>query len=166
MRRLLEQEELVFGRSGHRVADVLRAFEHAGERAARAYRVGGRRELRQEQQPVAFERQRAAGCRHDPALGVGIRRVPAGKTDVVVELVGGIPAQHHVAEAEAAVEGGFEFLPREIFAAQHAVDVEHAELDVAGLALADDVLDIGRGFHLARLHAPPPLRSPPGHARA
>ncbi len=91
--------------------------------------------------------------------------MPAGEADVVVELVGGIPAEHHVAEAEAAVERGFEFFAGEIFAAQHAVGIEHAELDVSELALAHDVLGIGRSLDLARLHAAPLHRRPGAEQR-
>ena len=155
MRRLLEQEELVFGGCARRIAHALGAPQHALERAARAHRLGGADEFRKEQQHVAFERHRAAGRRHDRASRVRIGGVPAGEADVVVELVARIPAEHHVAEAKAVLERREEFLAGEIFAAQHAVDVEHAELDVREPALAHDLPGIRRALDLARVHGPP-----------
>ena len=63
-------------------------------------------------------------------MRVGIGGVPAGERDVVVELVVGVPAEDDVAEAEALFERGQELVARHVLAAQDAVDVEDADLDV------------------------------------
>ena len=153
VRRLLEQEELVFGGRERRISHVLGAHKHAFQRGSGADRLGGSRELGQKQQSVAFERQRPAGCGIDHALRIGVRRMPSGEADVVVELIARIPAEHDVAETEAAIECRQEFLGGEVFPPQHAVHIENPELDVAHAAFMDDLRGIGRGPDLVR-HLP------------
>ena len=102
--------------------------------------------------PARPPRACAAVLGDDTHQRVGISRVPAGVADVVVELVLGIPAEHHVAEAEALVQGGEEFLPGHVLAAQDPVDVEYADFDVAELALLDDAAGVPCGANLTGLH--------------
>ena len=83
--------------------------------------------------------------------------MPAGVGDVVVELVVGVPAQHHVAEAHAALERRLELVDVQVLAAQDAVDVVDAHLDVAQPALLDDLQGVGGGLDLARFHRSPLL---------
>ena len=99
---------------------------------------------------VAISRQVS---RQDADVGVGIGGVPAGVGDVVVELVVAVPAQHHVAEAHAALERRLELVDVDVLAAQDAVDVVDAHLDVAEAALLDDLQGIGRRLDLARFHS-------------
>src|SRR6266516_1777697 len=75
------------------------------------------------------------------------------------------PSSGSARQVSGAIERGFEFLPGEIFAAQDAVAIEHAELDVRELALAHDLLGVRRGLDLARLHAGSLLRRPRARAR-
>ena len=81
---------------------------------------------------------------------IGIGGVPAGVCDVVVELVVGVPAQHHVAEAEAALQRREELGLRHVLAAQDAVDVEDADLDMGQAALLDDLAGVGGGADVLR----------------
>jgi hypothetical protein len=78
--------------------------------------------------------------------------VPAGVGDVVVELVVGIPAEDDVAEAEAVVEGREELVPRHVLAAQDAVEVEDADLDVVEVSFLDDAPRLGGGLDGPRSH--------------
>src|SRR5262245_17942320 len=66
--------------------------------------------------------------------------MPAGELGVVVQHVGAVPAEDHVAEAEALFDRGPELLQRDEFAAQQAVDVETADLDPPDAALRESVL--------------------------
>jgi hypothetical protein len=88
--------------------------------------------------------------------------VPAGVGGVVVELVVGVPAQHHIAEAEALFERAQELVGVQILAAQDAVAVVDTHLDVRKLALAQDAADVFRRLDRPRLHGKAPLvaRSP------
>src|SRR4029077_277151 len=78
--------------------------------------------------------------------------------DVVVELVAHVPAQDHVAEAHAAVERRMELVNVDVLAAQDAVDVVDAHLDVAQPASFVDPAGVGHRFDLTRFHrSVPPL---------
>ena len=129
-----------------------RPRQHAPQRAARADLFGAAGELRQEQQHVAFQRQRPAGARQQAHRRIREGGVPAGEGDVVVLLVVRVPAQHHVAEAKAFVERGEELVAVDVLAAQDAVVVEHPDLDVLQSALLDDCTRLRGGAHLFRLH--------------
>ncbi len=85
--------------------------------------------------------------------GVGEGGVPAGEGDVVVLLVVGVPAQHHVAEPQALVQRREELGAVDVLAAQDAVVVEHADLDVRQPPLLDDRPGLRGGAHLVWLHA-------------
>src|SRR6185312_27043 len=56
----------------------------------------------------------------DPRQRIGEALVPAGVCRVVVALVVAIPAEHDVAEAEAAFERRLELVLVQVLAAQHA----------------------------------------------
>ena len=109
-------------------------------------------ELGEKQQHVALERQSAAGAGQHAQHGVGIGGVPAGKLDVVVLLVVRIPTQHHIAEANALVERREEFFAVDVLAAQDAVVVEDADLDVMQPALLDDRARLRGGSYLFGQH--------------
>ena len=156
VRRFVEDEELVLEAGVGLETHVVGATQHAPQQAAGTQLVGGGRELAHEKQPAFFEGQLAAVLGDDAHQRVGISRVPARVADVVIELVLGIPTEHHVAEAEALVEGGEEFLPGYVLAAQDPVDVEYADLDVAELALLDDAAGVLRGANVTCLHVDPP----------
>ena len=78
--------------------------------------------------------------------------MPAGETGAVIELVVGIPAQHHVAEAESLLESGEKLVPLHVFAAHDAIDIENADLDVFNTAFVDQRPRIIGGPHLSRVH--------------
>ena len=136
MRRLGEDEEFVFEAAFRLEAHFMRAIEHPTQHAARAERLGAGVELAKEQQVAGLRRDLAAALGNDAHGGVGIGSVPAGVGDVVVELIVGIPAQHHVAEAEIAVERGLLNLSTcRLLAAQHAIDVVDAHLHMGEATL-------------------------------
>ena len=58
----------------------------------------------------------------------GIGRVPAGVLGVVVELVVQVPAEHHVAERQAAAQRGQELVAPDVLAQHDAIDVGQADL--------------------------------------
>ena len=100
-------------------------------------------EFGQEERQVVLERDEPHGLRQDAHRGIRIGGVPAGELGVVVELVVGIPAQHHVAEAEALLEGGFELVAGHVLAAHDAVDIDDADLHEGQIAAAHIVRRIG-----------------------
>ncbi len=161
LRRLVEQEELVFeGRAGGK-AHPLRLLQHPAQGAARAERLGRACELAKEEERALLEGQRPAGLGQDAHRRIRIGGVPAREGHIVIELIVGVPAQHHVAEAEAAVEGREELGLGDVFAAQHAIGVEQADLDVGDAPLLDDLARLGRAadvFGLQRHEIPPPVR--------
>src|SRR5208337_5487133 len=68
--------------------------------------------------------------------------VPAGEIDVIVENVGTVPAEDHVAKAEAALGGGAKLIERDVLTAQDAVDVDAAQLHLVDLVLLKVLLDL------------------------
>jgi hypothetical protein len=78
--------------------------------------------------------------------------VPARVLHVVVELVVGIPAQHHVAEAESLVERGEKLVAAHVLTAHDSIVVEDTDLDMIELALLDDAAGVGRGADVLGLH--------------
>ena len=152
VRRLVEHEVLVLEARVDLEAQRARLVDHPAQQAARAGHVALLDELGEEEQHAGFERNVAAGLGQDAHGRVRIAGVPAGVLHVVVELVVGIPAQHHVAEAEALVERAEELLARHVLAAQDAVDVEHADLDVGEAALLDDLPGVGDGLDVFGSH--------------
>ena len=143
VRRLVEEEELVFERRQDREAHLGGLGEHAAQEPARADRLGLARRARTGRTAC---RSRTACTRpvsrQDAHRRVGIGGVPAGVVDVVVELVVRIPADDHVAEAEALLERGEELVAADVFAAQDAVDVGDADLDMRVAALLDEATRI------------------------
>ena len=147
--RFFEHEELVLEAGEDLVAHAARAIEHPSQQGARAHGRRGARKLRQKEQHRVFPRQRAAGLGHDARLGVRIAGVPARELHVVVELVLAVPAQHHIAEAEATLERGEELGCGHVLAPQHAVDVEGTHLHVAQAPRLDDGARLGGAADLA-----------------
>ena len=93
--------------------------------------------------------------------------MPAGVLDAgaLVELIVGVPAQDHVAETEALVEGGEQLLAAHVLATQHAVDVENAHLDVAQPMLIDQPPQVRGACDLGCIHgAGPPVSHCPHQA--
>src|SRR6185437_9956751 len=160
VRGLGEHEELVLETDLDLEAHPVGALDHPPQHGPRTERLGWPGELAQEQEVARLGRDLSAGLRQDADVGVGIGGVPAGVGDVVVELVVAVPAQHHVAEAHAALEGRLELVDMEVLPAQHPVEVVHPHLDVAEAALLDDLKGIGSRLHLARFHYFSPARGP------
>jgi hypothetical protein len=73
--------------------------------------------------------------------------VPAGHLHVVVELVVAVPADHHVAKAEAFIDRALEFVAADILAAEHPIDVEQADPDIEQVALAHVINRFLSGFN-------------------
>ena len=118
-------------------------FEHALQGLARADRVGravGVDELAEEERHAVVPGHVARGVEVDARQRVGKAVLPAGDLGVVVALVVRVPAEHHVAEAEAALGvrlgGAEELVDVQVLAAQDAVDVAARDLDLAGVGLA------------------------------
>src|SRR5262249_7217937 len=97
-------------------------------------------------------RERAAGLGQEAHRGIGEGRVPARERDIVVLLIARVPAEHDVAEAEALLEGGEELGAVDELAAQDAVVVEHANLDVCESPLLDDGAGLTRAADFFWLH--------------
>ena len=94
-------------------------------------------EFAEHQRQIAFKRQQPGRLRQQAHRGVGIGGMPACHFDVVVQLIVAVPAEHHVAEAEALLQRRQEFVAAHVFAAHDAIDVEHADFDVIEIPLAD-----------------------------
>ena len=78
----------------------------------------------------------ALGVEVDACQGVGKAVLPAGDLGVVVALVLRVPAEHHVAEAEALLGSAKELVAVEDLAAQDAVDVAGRHLDLGSPGFA------------------------------
>ena len=135
MRRLVEQEELELDRAQHVVSHVLGPLQHAAQRPARADVLVLAGEFAEHQRQIVFKRQQPGRLRQQAHRGVRIGGMPARHRDVVVQLIVAVPAQHHVAEAEALLQRRQEFVAAHVFAAHDAIDVEHADLDVIEIPL-------------------------------
>src|SRR3989442_8058851 len=87
--------------------------------------------------------------------------MPAGQAYVVVQNIRAVPAENHVAEAKARLDSGEELFERNVFAPQHAVDIEAAELDLFDLVFRKRLLDL-LGIHACHVAAAPssPWRNP------
>ena len=153
MRSLVEHEEFELGRRRHRKTHVLGFFQHAAQNAARTRRLGIAVEFGEEERQVVFERDQPHGLGQNARRRVRIGRVPSRQRRVVVELIVGIPAQHHVAHAEAAGERGFELVAGHVFAAHDSVDIHDADLHERQIAASHIGCSIGGGFDLGNVHA-------------
>ena len=127
------------------------ALEHAPQGAARADRFGAPGELAEKECGLRLEGDVAPGFGQDAHGGIGVGGVPAGEPGVVVELVVRVPAENHVAEAEILVERREEFIAAQVFAAQDAVGVDDADLDVLDAALGQKIANLD-----VLLHRSPP----------
>ncbi len=152
VRGLGEVEPLELHPAHRHHAELLGALQHALQHLPRA--DGKRRfaaldlvhELAEEERHVVVPRHRAERPEVDARNGVGKALVPARHRRVVVGDVHHVPAEHHVAEAESALERRIELFLVDVLAAQHAVDVRAGDLDPVARGVADG------GDHLARRH--------------
>ena len=98
-------------------------------------------ELAQEEVHVVVPRHLARGIEVQAGQRVGVAMLPAGHCRVVVGGVGHVPAEHHIAEAEAALGVRLgraeELVAMQVLAAQHAVDVTDCHLDFGRAGLLD-----------------------------
>ncbi|MNY28236.1 hypothetical protein D3C86_1621970 [compost metagenome] len=147
----IEHEEFVFQRREGIEAHRLATLDHSPQRGARANRFSGLGKLADKQQHAVLEGNIAAGVRQHPHRRVRVAGVPAGVAGVVVELVLDVPTEHHVAEGEAAVQGGEELAAAQVLAAHHPVVVEHPDLDVTEATLLDDAPGVLAGFYVPRI---------------
>ena len=131
---------------------VAAALEHAAQGAAWAHGFGGRSEFAEKKQHPVLEGMSRQTVRQQSHRRIREPRVPAGELDVVVELVVGIPTKDHVAKAKALVQCAKELFLRHVFAAQDAIDVEDADLDVAEATVLDDGLGVLSASNLGCFH--------------
>ena len=138
-----EEEEFEFECAVSGEAHIFGAVEYATQGGAGADDFSFAGEFSEHEQGVFFEGNFAGGFGEDANVGVGVGSVPAGECGFIVELIVAVPAEDDVAEAEAAVEGFEEFFVVHVFAAQDAVDIEHAGFDVFNLAGEDLLFEFG-----------------------
>jgi hypothetical protein len=139
LRGLLEEEKFILGGCAHQIAHIRSSLEHAPQRAPGANLLGAPAEFPQHQNGFGLVGDVAPGLGNDAYRGIGIGGVPARELGVVVELVVRIPAQNHVAESHVLVERGEKLIAIEILAAQDAVGIEDADLDVLDPALSQSL---------------------------
>ena len=87
-------------------------------------------EVDDEMRGVWRVRENTKRGRVDSSQCVRIARIPACDLRVVVQLVGDIPPEDHIAKAEALLQRRPELLEADVFASQHAIDVETTDLDL------------------------------------
>ena len=142
LRRLREVEPLELHAAHRHEAGLLRAVQHALQHLPRAQRkrdflaVLLPDELAQEERHAVVPGHRAVGPEVDARERVGEAPVPARDLRVVVADVLRVPAEHDVAEAEAALDRRHELVLVDVLAAQDAVDVRHGDLDAGARRLA------------------------------
>ena len=56
--------------------------------------------------------------------------MPASERGLVVKLILRIPTENYVTEIESGLQGREELVPRDVFATDNAVEIDHAKLDV------------------------------------
>src|SRR6218665_2568445 len=102
----------------------------AGGARARGGAAGGVRNWAKKHRPLPIPGHLARGARIDAHQRVRVAMLPAGQPGVVIAMVMRIPAQHHVAKAEAGLGCAFEFVTVQILAAQNAIDITDCHLDL------------------------------------
>ena len=78
--------------------------------------------------------------------------MPAGYRYIVVQLIVGIPPQHHVTKPKAFFQRRKELFLGHVFAAHDPVDINGADFDVTKPAFVDDGFGVGDGFDVACIH--------------
>jgi hypothetical protein len=143
LRRLGEVEPLELHAAHRQHAELRGALQNTLERLARAdrrRRSVGLDEFAQEERHAVVPRHAPVGVEVEPRERIGKAVLPAGQRAVVVADVGAVPAEHDVAEAEAAIRRLLsrteELVLVQVLAAQDAVDVADGDLDLAGAAVA------------------------------
>jgi hypothetical protein len=104
-------------------------------RADRRGRAIGRDEFAEEEGHAVVPRHATRGVEVEPHHRIRKAVLPARGLRVVVGHVVAVPAEHHVAEAEARVASAFELVAVQVLAAQDAVDVADRDLDLRGAGL-------------------------------
>ena len=129
---LREEEELVFGREPRRVSEVRGVVDDLLQQLAR---TGGEgrpiwlREVEQEERHVVLPGDRPLGCGVDPAMEIGVPRVPPCHLDIdtLVKFVLAVPAEDDVAETQTSLQGRLKLLDGDVFSSEDAVDIEAAQ---------------------------------------
>ena len=133
-----------------------RPVEHPPKQTAGANTVSRFSELSQEQNAaLIFHWKLTTGFRKDTDRCIRVGRVPAGETGVVIQLVIGIPAEHHITKPEPAFKRGYELVTRHIFAAHHPIGIEQPDLDIIKITVFDQLNGIFRCFDVTGLHVIP-----------
>ena len=118
-------------------------------------------EVHEERRGVGLRGDDAKGVEVDQRVSVRVAGVPSGDLRVVVEDVADVPAEDDVAEAEARLGDAPELVERDVLAAEDAVDVEAADLDLLDLPFVELLLE-RRHVHGPKLSAPEPGRHASG----
>ena len=144
VRVFFEQKEFVLG--GHLRAEThgLGLRDHPLEYLAGRHGEGVSGavvKVEDEESRSRLPRDDAKGGKVDPGQRVRIAGVPAGDSHVVVERVGRVPAEDHIAEPEPGLGGGIKLVAADVFPAQDAVDVEPANFDFGDAVFAEEGLD-------------------------
>ena len=115
-------------------------------------------ELAQHEQGRLFERNAARCAGGQADLDVREAGVPAGVIEVVEDLILGIPAEDHVAEAKSGLQGRDQLVAVHVFAAHDSVDVEHPDLERLERIRTDQVdQGLGREVGQFRHQCLPPM---------
>ena len=132
--RLGEVEPLELEAEAGGIPGVGRPIDEAAKQSPRTHHRLGRRSdvVAEEEVAPRLPRHATEALEVDGDRAVRVAALPAGVGDVVVALVGRVPAEHHVTEAEPAVDGSQELRLVEVLAAQDAVDVDDGDLHVVG----------------------------------
>ena len=142
MGRFLKKEKFKFSGSIHSESVIGGAFQHTTQCSARANIFPFACELAEEKREIVFKRNKAHRFRHHAHFSIRIARVPACNAYIVIELVIRIPSDHDVTKAQAFFQRTLELVTVHIFAAKHAINIEHAQADIRHITFAD----IGKGI--------------------
>ena len=153
-------EPFEFDAAHRQHTEFLGTLEHALERLSRTDRMRHflavllDHEVAEEERHAVVPRHVAMRAQVDPGKRIRVTFVPARHSRVVVTLVGHVPTEHDVAETEATLRSREKFILVHVFAAQHAVDVGHRNLDALAGFVANRVEDLLRGDVLRHVVAP------------
>ena len=141
---LFEQEELELCRDHGLITHSLRLGDDALQQLTRRNRQRMTSvviEIEYEEGGPRLPGDDAEGREIDLGQHVGVASVPTGYLRVVIKRVGRVPAEDHVAEPQSAFRRGVELVTMDVFAAQNAVDIESADLDLGDVVLGKQVFD-------------------------
>jgi len=78
--------------------------------------------------------------------------MPAGECCLVVKLILAVPAENHVAKIESGLQRREELVPRDVFAADHTVEIDHPKLDMGQSTRFHQRFRVPGGFDVSGIH--------------